>query len=361
MKTVAIIIAGGKGARLWPQSTETLPKQYINFFDEPSLIEKTYNRIAKILPKEDIYVVTYESLALITKEKLKDLPESNLILEPFGRNTLPAILLATTIIKSKYSKEDTIIVLPSDHIIQNDNEFEKCFTTSIDTAVHSNHIVSIGIKPTRPGTQYGYIQFDDLDNSVINYDKGVRRTNVFAEKPDIETAKRFIESGDFIWNTGIFACKIPVFYSELEVHNSEYVSLFNNLSQFLFSEFYKDSLELIYKQINSVSIDYGLMEKTDKLLIIKGQFSWSDLGNWDEFYRQSLKDSRNNYLQGNVIAIDVDNSVVISNNKNISLVGVNDLIVVESENSILITKRGDSERVKEVIDHLRRQNMSDML
>lgn len=362
MKKVAIILAGGIGARLWPKSTASHPKQFMSLIGEKSLVRQTYDRLLQYLPKEDIFVVTYSSLEKLTVEQLPDLPKSNLILEPFGRNTLPALLLTHITIKNKYSSDDVFLTIPSDHIIKNDAEFFASLDLAAETASQTKGIASIGITPTRPGTQYGYVQInEDKDSLGELFDKGVRQTNVFAEKPDMETAKRFIESGDFLWNTGIFAVEFNVFADKLEKYLPEYFAQFKNLSQYLFSEYYVTSVEFTYKQINSISIDYGLMEKTDDLFIIPGKFGWSDLGNWDELYRLSMKDSRNNYFEGDVIGVDTSNSIVMTNKKTIGLVGVSDLVVIESDDAVFICKRGESERVKEIIDQLRRQNLNKLL
>ncbi len=362
MKKIAVIMAGGLGVRLWPNSTESKPKQYMSLLGTDSMIQETYNRLLDIFANEDIYVVTYKSFLKHTQDQLPNLPKKNIIVEPFGRNTLPALGLAALHIQQFYEGNIIMFSFPSDHIIGNQIEFKRAIETAAKVAFNTNGIVTIGISPTRPGTQYGYIQInEDKDNIKELYEFGVRQTNVFAEKPDIETAKRFIESGDFLWNSGIFAWKLDVFWNKLEKYLPEYAVQLKSLEKNIFTDFYADSVEFIYKQINSISIDYGIMEKTDELFLVKASFSWSDVGNWDELYRLSMKDSRNNVTQGDVVALDTGNSLIFSKNKMIATVGVEDLVIVESDDAILICKRGETERVKEMIDYLRHQQINKLL
>ncbi len=362
MKKVAVIMAGGLGVRLWPNSTESKPKQYMSLFGNDSMIQETYNRLLDIFANEDIYVVTYKSFAVHTQEQLPNLPSKNIILEPFGRNTLPALGIAALHIQQRYNSNIVMFSFPSDHIIGNQTEFKRAVETASKVASNTNGIVTIGINPTRPGTQYGYIQINEEKENIEEYfDLGVRSTNVFAEKPDLETAKRFLESGDFLWNSGIFAWKLEVFWNKLEKYLPEYSAQLKSIEKQLFTDSYNDAIDFIYKQINSISIDYGIMEKTDDLYLVKASFSWSDVGNWDELYRLSMKDSRNNVTQGDVVALDTGNSLIYSKNKMIATVGVEDLVIVESDDAILICKRGETERVKEMIDYLRHQQINRLL
>jgi len=310
---------------------------------------------------EDIYCVTFREYENLVEEQLPELPESNVLLEPFGRNTAPAILYALEKIKKKYNQNDIITVFPSDHMIMNSGEFFESLVTSYSAAKEQEGIISVGIKPSRPANQYGYIQIDEKNKVSELFKKGLRKAVVFAEKPDTDTAKRFIESGDFVWNSGIFTAKAGVLAEEFETHLASLNSQMSKVGDFAEDVDNSDKIEFVYKQINSISVDNGLLEKTDKLYVVVSTFNWSDLGTWDELYRQTMKDANNNVLNGEVIAIDTKNSMVQGKEKLIGLVGVRDLIVIESEEAIFICKRGESEKVKDLINYIRTNELKRLL
>lgn len=353
MKKVALILAGGTGGRLWPLSTENYPKQFRAFLSELPMVLDTYNRLSKLFAKEDIYVITFQKYKDLLRSAIAELPEANIILEPIGKNTAPAITLAQTTLKEKYDDDDIITVFPSDHIIEEDEKFFAAIETSVLAARELNGIVSIGIEPSFPNNQYGYIQY--ADNGLANhtlYEKGLRRAKVFAEKPDIDTAKRFIESEDFVWNTGIFSVKFSILESEIKT----YIPLLHSLIEKI-----DGNLEFTYKQINAISIDTGLLGKTKNYYVVKTDFTWSDLATWDEYFSLSDKDEHNNVFKGEVVAMKTANSLAISQEKLITMIGVEDLIVIESENSIFICKREQSEKVKDLINYIRTKELNKLI
>ncbi len=360
MKKVAVIMAGGLGAKFWPRSTEKLPKQFTHTMGEGTLLQNTYSRLLQAFDKQDIYIVTAFKFQSIVKEQIPAISDDNLIFEPFGRHTAPCIALASLYLTNKgISPETVMCVFPSDHIISNIGEFVHSIETASKLAYQKNAIVTIGIPPTRPETEYGYIQIV-LDSSNIEdfYSAGVRVANTFAEKPDRGTAGRFIDSGDFMWNSGMFVWRIDLFDFLFEKYLPHYADKFNTLKRFFGKEGYVEELKYVYKQINPLSLDYGILEKADNVFCIQSTFFWSDLGNWDELYRLSLKDANNNVLEGDIISINNINSMIISQSgKFVGVVGMNDVIVIDTDEAILICKRGESDDVQEIVDLLRRKHI----
>ncbi len=362
MKRIAVIMAGGYGIRLWPRSKEDSPKQFLHFSGEGSLIQNTIRRLIPFFSSEDIYVVANVSLKHLIEEQLKELPKENFIYEPVGRNTAPCIALTAAILEKKYPKDTIILAFPADHIIDNIREFHNSLDVACNLAYEKEGIVTIGIQPDRPETGYGYIQIDEHQDGIEGfYDYGVRNTCTFAEKPDRETAMRFLQSGDFLWNSGIFVCRADVFKSNLRLYAKDIYELFESLKQHIGQDTYEQELDKIYKQVVSLSIDYALLENADNVYVVKADFKWSDIGTWDEYYRISRKDARNNVIEGDVIAVNVNNCLISAHNKMISIVGISGLVVIDSEDSIFICRNGETESVKEIIDYLRRKNINTFL
>jgi len=360
MEHIAIVMAGGHGLRLWPRSTERRPKQFMHVMGDGTLIQNTVSRMSAILSADKIFVVTSEDLVHLVREQLPQIPFENVIVEPFGRNTAPCIAMAMTQLEPRFGPNTVAIVVPSDHLIYNVREFQSTLDKAWTAAVIHDGIVTIGVMPTRPETGFGYIQLGetvDLDNAIL---KGqVRTVTTFAEKPDLSTAQRFIDAGDFVWNSGIFVGRIGSFLESIATHLPDHAPLFQLLARHLGKDTFQDTCTTVYRQMRSVSFDIGVMEKAKNVLVVEGSFGWSDVGTWDEIYRLLMKDGRNNVVEGNVVTLDTTNSLVIgSTGKMISLVGVDNLIVVETESSIMICHRGDTEQVRDLVDLLRRRNIS---
>jgi len=359
MKKIAVILAGGTGGRLWPESTELHPKQFRSFISDLPMVYDCYNLLCSHFAPEDVYVITFKKYKDLLQSTIVSLPEDNILLEPFGRNTAPAIALAQVLLRDKYSEEDVITFFPSDHLIDNTDSYLKCVGYAIQSAEFTNGIVSVGIEPEKPNNQLGYIQYTDkkIDDEKL-YAHGLRKAKVFAEKPDTDTAIRFIESGDFVWNTGIFAVKMGVLTKEIAKHLPMLSQLIGKIESKLGEESFDENLEYIYKQINSISIDNGLLERTKKLYIMKSEFGWCDLGTWDEYFKHCDKDDQNNALKGSVVALNSSNCLIKSTDKLIAVTDVEDLIIIESDNAIFVTKRGHSEKVKDLIHHIRAKELN---
>lgn len=362
MKAVAVIMAGGLGARLWPRSTERLPKQFMHMIGEGSMIQNTVARLQSIVPIDDTFVVTTPDFIDVISKQLPQLPPENIITEPFARNTAPCMALAALHLRKRISSDAVMITIPSDHYIYNVREFHHSLEVAAMAADATESIATIGVRPTRAEAGFGYIQISDADASELSlYGEDLRHVSVFAEKPDKETAQRFVDAGDFLWNCGIFIWKMSTFWNSFTKHLPDHAALFALLDSQIGKESYGSVLDNIYRQMRSVSLDYGILEKADNVVVVKSSFGWSDLGSWDEVYRLSPKDTKNNSIEGDVVALNSTNCFVSSNQKLIALVNVDDLIVVDTGHALLITKRGESETVKDLVDYLRRKQINHYL
>lgn len=361
MRNIAIVLAGGVGVKLWPKSREQSPKQLEHFLGDGTLIQNTVFRLLPVFDPSDIFVVAQSSMCEQLQQQLPSLPEKNIICEPFGRNTAPAVLLGATIIKDRFKHDDDIVVtvVPADHVITNVTEFQVLLNKSIEVAVERNAVTSLGVIPLRPDTSYGYLQCERLlDESA---EDEVLKVLAFAEKPDEQTAMRFLKAGDFLWNTGIFSTPLDVLFALYEHHLPEHSALFGVLLRHINKETWPDLLENAYRQARAISIDKGIMEREKNVYVIEGAFGWSDLGSWDEMHRLSFRDQADNVLEGNVVAVNCKNNYISAQHRMIATIDVDDIIVVDSEDSVLICRRGKSQNVKEIINFLRRKGMNRFL
>lgn len=333
----ALIMAGGKGTRFWPKSTEEMPKQFLNLIDEKTMIQLTYERLLKIIPSENIFVVTGEKYKKLVEEQLDTLPTRNIIVEPTGRNTAPCILLACMYIKQIYD-DATIAVLPSDHAIGNNNEFCRILQMGENYVENENKnaIITIGITPNRPETGYGYIKFEKSQDNVIKVER-------FVEKPDLETAKKYLADGNYLWNAGMFIFNAEKMLNELEENYSGY-GVLKQLPKINDKDYY-EKLNRLYPECESISIDYAVMEKSKNIYVIPGDFGWDDIGTWMSLLRYLKSDENGNYLKGNVISYDSKENIVYAGEKKIILLNVEDIFCIDADGVLVI---GNREKLKEV-------------
>lgn len=332
----ALIMAGGKGTRFWPKSTEDKPKQFLNLIGKKTMIQETFERIRNIIPANKIFVVTCSKYENLVKEQLPELPEKNIIIEPVGRNTAPCILLASLYIKQIYSNTN-IVVLPSDHIINKTKEF--CDIVNVANSFlksNTDGIVTIGIKPNRPETGYGYIEYSN-ESSELN-GKRVIKVNKFVEKPDIEKAKEYLRKGNYLWNAGMFVFNVDYMLKELQDKFNETYNLLKDLPNIESLE-YKEKLNEQYPKCESISIDYAVMEKSNNIYVIEGDFGWDDIGTWMALQRYIKPDIDSNFSVGNVITYNSKNNVVYGGNKKIVLLDVDDIFCIEADDVIVIGKK----------------------
>lgn len=357
----AVIMAGGVGSRFWPRSREKNPKQLLEIVGEGTMIQNTVRRLNGFVHDKNIFVVTNRLQKNTVLKQLPTIPSENIIVEPVGRNTAPCIGLAALFIERLHPK-GIMIVLPADHLIVNEQEFRKVLETAAQVAHITSGLVTIGIHPTHPETGYGYIQAKDRSEELqpLNFD-GVYEVKTFAEKPNYATAIKFLESGDFYWNSGMFIWRVDVILSEIQKSLPELHTHLINLQPSIGTPLFEHNLETTYGLIRGISIDYGVMEKAERVYVVKGDFGWNDLGSWDEVSRISPKDESGNFTKGEVITVNSKNTYIHSSDKLIATVGVEDLIIINTPDALLVCKKGESQHVKEVVDYLRRKQMNDYL
>jgi mannose-1-phosphate guanylyltransferase len=356
----AVIMAGGVGSRFWPRSRERTPKQVLEIVGSGTMIQNTVKRIESLVPIENVCIVTNRLQKELIAKQLPKIPDENILVEPVGRNTAPCIGLAAQWVFHK-DPHAVMVVLPADHIIQNEKEFLIVLRRAIRAAEENEALVTIGIKPTHPETGFGYIQFDDSDDQNINVSEGIYRVKTFAEKPNIETAEKFLKSGDFVWNSGMFIWRASVILDEIERLLPELDVQLKKIASTVGTPQFNHAIEVAYGVLRGVSIDYGVMEKAKNVYVAKGDFGWSDVGSWDEVIRLTPVNGDGNTTRGNVIVKDAVSNYIDAGNKMIAIVGAEDLIVISTDDAILICKKGHSQDVKEIVDYLRRKQMNDFL
>ena len=355
MKFYAVIMAGGVGSRFWPRSKKKLPKQLLQIFGDDTMIQATVNRLAGLIDKENIYVITNELQSPEVMNQLKDIPAENIIEEPFGRNTAACIGLASVIIKAKDPDAITVI-LPADHIIKDVEKFKLTLENAAKFANESKGLVTIGIEPTRPETGYGYIQINDKPVT-----ENIFKVLTFAEKPNYATAVRFVDSGDFLWNSGMFIWRCDVILDEIKNLMPDLHEGLIAVEKYLTSPNFKEELKKVYAQLKKISIDYGIMEKSTRVFLTKGSFNWSDVGSWEEVYQLSDKNENGNATVGNVYINMVNDSYVYSPDKVTAVIGLDNVIVINDNDNLLICRRDKAQDVKEVVEFLKMNKMDEHL
>lgn len=354
-------MAGGVGTRFWPRSREKSPKQLLEILGKETMIQNTVKRLDGFVHPRDVLVVTNKIQKAMVMRQLESLPEENILVEPVGRNTAACIGLAA-LHAVQVDPLAVMVVLPADHVIQNAGEFIRVLRLATETAYASGCLLTIGIKPTHPETGYGYIQmFTEAGDHNPYFSKGVYKVKTFAEKPNLQTAERFLASGDFLWNSGMFIWRADAILQEIQRCLPELYEELNRIAPTIGTSSYQTTLEKVYGMIRGISIDYGVMEKSEKVYVIPGDFGWSDIGSWDEVYRLSGRDERGNSVTGKVIQKDTTNSYIYSPDKVVATIGVEDLIIVNTSDALLICKRGKSQDVKEISDYLKRKQMNEYL
>jgi len=355
MKLYAVIMAGGVGSRFWPRSKKKLPKQLLKIFGDQTMIQATVNRLSGLVEKENIYVITNELQRSEVIIQLADIPTENIIEEPFGRNTAACIGLASVIIKAKDPNAVTV-VLPADHIIKDEDKFRQILENAANYANESKGLVTIGITPTRPETGYGYIQIND--NPVA---ENIFKVYTFAEKPNYATAVRFVESGDFLWNSGMFIWRVDVILDEIKNLMPDLYEGLILIEKCLTKPNFKEELKSVYAKLKKISIDYGILEKSSKVFLTKASFNWSDVGSWEEVYQLSEKNENGNAKVGNVYTKMVADSYIYSPDKVTAVIGLDNVIVINHHDTLLICRRDKAQDVKEIVDHLKMNNMDEYL
>lgn len=345
-----IIMAGGIGSRFWPLSTINTPKQFLDILGiGKSLLRLTFERMVKICPKENFYIVTNQMYEKLVLQQIPELKPYQVLKEPMRRNTAPCIAYGNYEIK-KRNPNANIIVTPSDHLILNEESFISIVNQGLSTVSQNDFLLTIGIKPSRPDTGYGYIQigkmFSDTNGHIIN------KVKTFTEKPELEMAKVFLKSGDFFWNSGIFMWSLPSIDKAFQTYLPQVYSLFEDD---LTDSKNRNLLDNVYSKCQNISIDYGIMEKSDNVYMIQSDFGWSDLGTWGALYDNTQKDNDKNAVIGKNVMLynSSDCMVSIPKNKIAVVEGLHDYIVVDSGESILICKKTDEQRIRQFVNDIK--------
>ena len=349
------IMAGGIGSRFWPMSRTGLPKQFLDILGTgKTLIQQTFDRYNKLVKKENIFIVTAQEYVSIVKKQLPDLPEENILAEPSRKNTAPCITYIAFKLLQK-DPEALMIAAPADHLVLEPEEFIKTAKKAFDFVGHINALITIGIKPSYPNTGYGYIQHDTTEAAPDIY-----KVKTFTEKPNIELARTFIASGDFLWNAGIFTWKVKNIVAAIEKYMPEIFELFATEKDKFNTPEETAAIETIYPQCTNMSIDFGVMEKADNVFVIPASFGWSDLGTWNSAWENIEKDYFGNAVVGKkVMAIDARNCVVhVPDNKLVLLQGLDEFIVVDTQDVLLICKKDKEQEIKDYVAEVKR-NMGD--
>lgn len=354
----AVIMAGGKGTRFWPRSREKMPKHLLDIQSEKSLIRETVDRIRPLVPPERTLVVTGRSHALELMRLLPEIPAENILIEPVGRNTAPCIGLAALHIQLR-AGDAVMLVLPSDHRIADEKQFLHVLKTAAKSAESDGTLVTIGITPTGPATGYGYLE--QGQRVAEEGDLKICRVKSIREKPDLDTACDFLIRGGFLWNSGMFVWKASTILAEIGRYLPEINRGLLAIDEALGTDNEEDIIEKTYPLLPSVSIDYGVMEKAENVLVIPGDFGWSDLGSWDALWEESPKDENGNAIRGRFIGIDSGDSLVYSPEKLVAIVGVRDIFVVETKDALLICRRDRSQDVRKVVEQIEKEGLKEYL
>lgn len=346
-----VIMAGGIGSRFWPYSRSAMPKQFLDILGTGrTLLQLTYDRFVQVMPSENIFIVSNDDYSEIILEQLPDIKPEQVLLEPMRRNTAPCIAYANHKIKS-INPEANIAVAPSDHIILKESKFLEVVNKGLKFVEENNALLTLGIQPSRPETGYGYIQISgDKDNVVLN--ESFRKVKTFTEKPDHDLAVKFIESGDFFWNSGMFFWSLNSINKAFDNYLPDVQHLFNEGAKVYNTVDEKDFISSTYSKCKNISIDYGIMEKAENVHVICADIGWSDLGTWGSLYDISKKDDYNNFTKGGkTFLYDTKDCLInLPDGKLAVIQGIEDVIIVDSDDVLLICKKKEEQRIKQFVN-----------
>ncbi len=356
MKLTAVIMAGGKGERFWPKSRLNCPKQFLSLTgDGETMLQKTVRRLEPLVQIEDIYLVTNAEYLTLVREQIPDLPEENILSEPCPRNTAPCIGLAASVIAKKYG-DAILFVLPSDHLIHAEEIYLNTLKKAADAAMQDENLITLGITPTYPETGYGYIKYRRGSNQ-----NGVYAVEKFVEKPDLPTAKSYLKAKSYLWNSGMFIWKASSILKNMQKHMPELFAGLAPIAEAWGTVDFEKILNQKFPALPSESIDFGIMEKAENIYTIPGGFGWDDVGSWLALERINSTDENNNMLEGDVISIASRNCTICGNSRTIALLGVSDLIAVDTNDALLICHKNSTQEIKKILAELKAKNRLELL
>jgi len=355
-------MAGGIGSRFWPLSKTQCPKQFLDILGMgKTLLQQTFDRLSQVIAADQIFIVSNLEYKSLIEEQLPGIPKENILLEPMRRNTAPCIDYANFRILQK-NPDANVVVAPSDHLIVKEVEFLRCIEQGLDFVRTNDALLTMGIVPSRPETGYGYIQ--SIKEDVPGYENtGLMKVKTFTEKPDLEMARVFIESGDFYWNAGIFFWSMKAIMDAFETYLPEIHALFKEGEDLYGTPEEPAFIENTYSNCRNISVDYGIMEKAENVYVLVSDFGWSDLGTWGSLYEQLSKDDRNNSVSGKHVFLyeSYGNIVNIQGDKLVVLQGLTDYIVVQNEDIILVCRREDEQKIKQFVNDIRTEIGDEMM
>jgi len=350
---IALIMAGGVGTRFWPLSRKNFPKQFLRVFGDRSLLQMTVDRLLPRFSLSDIYIVTASIQVELIKQQLPNLPRQNIIIEPFGMNTAPCIALSVEYLKNIYKYKETMLVLPADHIIKEQDKFLEALNPA-EREAEKGYLITFGIVPVYPATGYGYIEAGE------EIAPGVRKVLHFKEKPDKQTAEQFLAKGTYFWNSGMFCWSLESISTAFETLLPDVYSITKEISKVWQSEGLDKDISSIYAKMPRIPIDIGIMEKAEFRGVIPVSYHWSDVGSWKSLADLTAGDADSNYFSTSGKAISAQNNYAVTD-KFTALIGVNNLCLIETEDAILLCNKDLAEEVKKIVEYLEQQNRQDLL
>ena len=345
-----VIMAGGVGSRFWPMSKTSQPKQFIDILGVgETLIQQTFKRFEKICPSENIFIVTNEIYRDLIKVQIPNITDEQIICEPTRRNTAPCIAYANYKIH-QINPNANIVVAPSDHIILKEDKFVEVINSALEATSKNDWLLTLGIRPSRPDTGYGYIQFDE--EKIYESDNRIKKVKTFTEKPELEMAKSFLQSGDFLWNAGIFVWSLKSIMKAFSEFLPEVDDIFKEGIKYYNTKNEANFIESAYTMCKNISIDYGVMEKANNVYVLSSEFGWSDLGTWGSLYEIRNKDKKGNTIVGkNVMVYDTSNCIInVPKDKLVVIQGLEDYIIVEDNNILLICKKAEEQQIRQFVN-----------
>ncbi|MBS1491494.1 MAG: mannose-1-phosphate guanylyltransferase [Bacteroidetes bacterium] len=342
-----VLMTGGAGTRFWPYSRNTYPKQYLDVLGTgKSLLQSTYDRFSSLCPAENIFAVANQDHEDLTREQLPSLNTNQLLTEPMRRNTAPCIAYACYRI-AKINPQAIVVISPADHLILNENDFRQTVLKAADFAREQNKLITLGIKPTRPETGYGYIQYIESKNQL-------KKVKTFTEKPELSLAKKFIDSGDFVWNSGLFIWGVQAFLKAFHKYLPEMEEVFDDIREKIGTPQEREAIQTAYAQVKSISIDYGIMEKADNVYVLPSEFAWNDLGSWASLHEISAKDQNNNSVAADALIYDTRNSIIKGPKDKLLVVqGLNGYLVGAFDNVVIVCEKDKEDLFRRFVNDLK--------
>jgi mannose-1-phosphate guanylyltransferase len=354
----AVIMAGGSGTRFWPLSRARRPKQFLPIVSRKTMVEETVDRLRPLVRPARVYTIANGEQTRALRRLLPRVPRGNLLVEPAGRNTAPCLMLATARVYLRNPKA-VVAALPADHLITDAARFREKLAAAAEAAFAGDHLVTFGIPPTFPSTGYGYIHFDK-ENPLESGGQAFHRVRAFKEKPPYDQAVRFLAEGTYVWNSGMFLWRADVFARKLERHAPELFPFWKRMLKAAAKNSGKD-LAAIFREVPAISIDYALMEKAEGVLMTEGDFGWSDVGAWSSLADIWPRNGEGNAANGDLLALDARDCLVYNPGKLTALVGVKDLVIVETEDALLVCRKDLDQKVKDVVDALKKKGTSELV